>query len=679
MSAQSPTEERRLLPSPFERWRTAEPRASRAAWSGAAGLTTQLLVPLVIAFLAYFIAGKLGQATTNIRSSNLGPVWPAYGIALAAFLRYGYHVWPGVAASAFLVAATGSVSAPAAAGQMAGATLGAMSGALMLRRIPGFDPSLSRLRDALGLIVFGAFGSALLSSLIGVSSLYAAGIQPYSGLPSAWLIYWLGDSTGALLVTPLVFTLPRLVRVASTRMGQAALLLSLLTAACFVVFGDWPMFSNRLHVLSFAVLPFVMWGAIGFGTGGAALSVFMIATMATLLTALGTGPFAQSTPFVNAVLLDVLFSVLSITGLTLAAVIAERERAENDRERSIREQAVMESRLHLAAIVDSSEDAIWSHDLSGVILSWNPAAQRLLGFSPAEAIGRVMTTMTVPPELRDEEASILFGATAGQRHVHRETIRLTKTGERINVALIVSPLMNTSGDIVGFAKIARDIREQQQARKAVSVVNRKLIEAQEQERARIARELHDDIGQRLALLISELGAAEILSPRGRTALQTELSGIAADIQALSHNLHSSKLELLGFEAALRLFCEEFAQRQQITVSMTARDLPGHVPSETSLVLYRILQEALHNAAKHSGVQRVEVKLWGTSNAIHLVVGDRGAGFDPEAAKASSGIGLVSMQERIKLVAGDLSIASAPERGTTIHARAPLTPISSAAP
>src|SRR4026209_110399 len=101
--------------------------------------TGKLVVQIAIVFLAYFIAGKLGQATTNIRSSNLGPVWPAYGIALAAFLAYGYRVWPGIVASAFLVAFSSSVPPLAAAGQALGATTAALTGAFLLRRIPHFD------------------------------------------------------------------------------------------------------------------------------------------------------------------------------------------------------------------------------------------------------------------------------------------------------------------------------------------------------------------------------------------------------------------------------------------------------------------------------------------------------------------------------------------------------------
>src|SRR5437762_4852189 len=161
------------------------------------------LVQIAIVCLAYVVAGKLGQATTNIRSSNLGPVWPAYGIALAAILIRGYRVWRGVAAGAFLVAFLSPVPAVTAAGQAAGCTLAAVTGTFLLNRIANFDRSLSRLRDALWLIVLGALGSAMISASLGVLVLHASHLPTYSGLGAAWLIYWLGDATGVMLVTPL--------------------------------------------------------------------------------------------------------------------------------------------------------------------------------------------------------------------------------------------------------------------------------------------------------------------------------------------------------------------------------------------------------------------------------------------------------------------------------------------
>src|SRR5712672_2921684 len=314
---------------------------------------------VAIVFLAYFVAGRLGQATTNIRSSNLGPVWPAYGVAVAALLLCGYRVWIGIAGAAFLVAFVSPVPHIAAVGQAAGATVAALTGAFLLQRIFRFDPSLSRLRDALALIVFGALGSAMVSASVGVSVLYATHVQAYSGLGSAWLIYWLGDATGVLLITPLVLTLPNFLRSQHrTRITELAALLLLVTAACFLIFGDPSLVPVRLHVLAFTVLPFVMWAAIRFGVSGAALSILLIATIATVETALGSGPFATSTPFTNAVLLDAFFIVLSVTGITLASVIAEREQAQRERERSVREQGALEARLEAEQAVRASEERL---------------------------------------------------------------------------------------------------------------------------------------------------------------------------------------------------------------------------------------------------------------------------------------------------------------------------------
>ena len=654
----------------------ARPRASMLALEAASAvLNNKLLLQLATVFLAYFVAGKLGQATTNIRSGNLGPVWPASGIALAALLAYGPRVWPAIAVSSFLVAFQSPVAALTAAGQAAGATLAAVTGAFWLRRIVSFDPMLSRLRGAVAFILVGAFGSSLISASIGIASLYANGL-PYSGLASAWLIYWLGDATGVLLVTPLVFTMPGLFRLGSRRrVVELVVLLTLLVAACLVVFGDLPLFPIRLHVLAFAVLPFVMWAAIGFGIGGASLSVFLIAVIATLLTALGLGPFSDNTPFVNAALLDVLFTVLSVSGLAFAAVIEERERAKTEREELIRTQTAMETRLRLAAIVDSSNDAVLSVGLDGIIHSWNAAAQRIFGFTAPEAIGQPLT-MLAHPESLEENSRLFERLTGGTRIDPFETTCVTKTGAKCNVSVSLFPVRDEAGGLIGAATILRDITEQKRAQEVLSTVSQRLIQAQEQERARIARELHDDIGQRIALLVSQMssisGVPDSTDVRGRTVeLRRQAIEIAADVQALSHRLHSAKLELLGVTAAMRLFCEDVSEQHKATVRFATHGLPDPIPPDVSLCLFRILQEALHNAVKYSGVFEYDVQLWGADGHIHLVVSDWGNGFDVDAGRRSRGLGLLSMEERVKLVSGTLSIESQPGRGTAIHAQVPV--------
>jgi len=624
--------------------------------------TREFFIQLLTVFLAYFVAGKLGQATTNIRSSNLGPVWPAYGIALAVFLKYGYRVWPAIISSAFLVALEGSVPPLAAAGQAAAATVAAATGAWLLRRIPNFDPSLPRLRDALGLMLIGAFGSAFLSSLFGILSLYATGIQPYSGIESAWLVYWLGDSTGVLLVTPLVFTVPQLLGIRSpARVAELVALVALTAFGGFVVFGDF--FQVHLDMFAFAVLPLVMWAGIDFGIAGATLSVFMIATIATILTALGFGPFATNTAFTNAVLLDVLFTLLSVSGLTLASVMNERERAERERERLIRARVEVETRLRHAAVVESSDDAIVSEDLNGMVLSWNQAASRTFGFAETYAIGRPISQL-LPPELLSDEMTVMQHLRGGERIVHFERTRVSVGGEQTHLSSTISPLRDSAGQLVGTVRIIRDISERKRAEEALARAKRKLIRVQEQERARIARELHDDIGQRLALLT--VGLTDVSSE-----LQTQASAIAADLQSLSHELHPSRIEVVGAIPGMRVFCREFAAQHQFNVHFEAGDLTRQLSSNLSLSLFRILQEALHNTAKHSGVRHCRVRVWEAHGWAHLVVSDEGKGFEPAAVEEHRGIGLITMQERAGLVDGELRVESQPGRGTTVHARVPI--------
>jgi len=235
------------------------------------------------------------------------------------------------------------------------------------------------------------------------------------------------------------------------------------------------------------------------------------------------------------------------------------------------------------------------------------------------------------------------------------------------------------GRMVRMIGMVADVTERKLAEEALSRVGGRLIEAHEEERSRIARDLHDDIGQRLALLVNDLDGLEKDLPDSavevRNRIHEQLNRvheIASDTQAMSHQLHSSKLRLLGIVAAAKSFCQELSEQQKVEIDFTHADIPPAVPEEISLCLFRVMQEALHNAVKHSGVQRFEVELRGAPDGIHLTVRDAGLGFDPEGVKNNRGLGLVSMQERVNLVKGTFSIDSRPGRGTTIHARVPLS-------
>ncbi len=239
---------------------------------------------------------------------------------------------------------------------------------------------------------------------------------------------------------------------------------------------------------------------------------------------------------------------------------------------------------------------------------------------------------------------------------------------------IASPRVNGDGSFAGFVGSAIDTTDQKLAQQALGRVSGQLIEAQEKERRRIARELHDHVCQRLALLSLELDQASRNSngsQRNLADIRNHCVDIANEVQAISHQLHSSKLDYLGLGAALKGFCEEFSKQHHVEVQFTERDVPEHLPRDISLSLFRVTQEALHNAVKYSGAGRFAVEVTGSAGEVQLEVKDWGAGFDVEEAKRNRGLGLVSMQERVNLVGGGFSIESDPGAGTTIIAVVPL--------
>lgn len=252
--------------------------------------------------------------------------------------------------------------------------------------------------------------------------------------------------------------------------------------------------------------------------------------------------------------------------------------------------------------------------------------------------------------------------------------RYPELGER---DLLVSyfPIEGPNG-VDRAACIVQDVTERKQAEEVVRGMSRKLIDAQEQERARIARELHDDINQRLALVGVQMAqmqhALGTESEFGKqvNALQRDLTQISSDVESLSHNLHSSKLRYLGAVSAMRSWCQEFANSHHMEVSFK-HHVVSPVPPEIGLCLFRILQEGLQNAAKYSGVKHVDVEISEQHNEVHLSVSDSGVGFNVESAKQGKGLGLTSMDERVRMVNGVFNIRSRPMGGTTIHVEIPL--------
>jgi PAS domain S-box-containing protein len=357
--------------------------------------------------------------------------------------------------------------------------------------------------------------------------------------------------------------------------------------------------------------------------------------------------------------------------------ITDRREVEQARWRA--EQALRESEQRFRLAIQAGKMYAFEWNTATDVIVRSSESANILNWStdPGLDTGRQFAATVHPDDL--EAYAATEASLTPENSTYRISFRLLRP-DRVVVWLEDSgrAFFDTQGKMVRIVGMVADITDRKLAETALANVSRRLIEAQEQERTRIARDLHDDVGQRLALLANQLEQLQQDSPDVPAEIRSRMSEmykqsceIATSVQALSHELHSAKLEYLGIAAAMRGFCREFAQQQKLEIDFKTRDLPSPVSPDIALCLFRILQEAVHNSEKHSGVRHIDVQLWGTSDEVHLVVSDSGVGFDSKVAKQSRGLGLTSMEERIKLLKGTLAIDSQPNRGTTIHASAPI--------
>ena len=358
--------------------------------------------------------------------------------------------------------------------------------------------------------------------------------------------------------------------------------------------------------------------------------------------------------------------MLRVVGMV--ADVSERKKAEDEIKES-------ESRFRLVA--DTAPVLIWMSGADKLCTYFNQPWLDFTGRSIDSELGNGWAEGVHSEDLR--RCIDTYAQAFDRLEEFRMEYRLRRhDGEYRWVLDIGVPRFGRDQCFIGYIGVGIDVTDRKLAEEALAGIGRRLIEAQERERGRIARDLHDDVCQRLALVSIELEQVEIIFPdsvsehRSRIGeLRKRIMDISNDVQMMSHELHSAKLSYLGVAAAIKGFCREFGEHHKVEIEFESHDLPRQLPPDVSLCLFRVLQEALHNAAKHSGVREFDVHLWGTSGDVHLTISDLGSGFDTEAAMKGRGLGITSMQERLKLVHGELTITSQPKSGTVVHARVPL--------
>jgi PAS domain S-box-containing protein len=363
-------------------------------------------------------------------------------------------------------------------------------------------------------------------------------------------------------------------------------------------------------------------------------------------------------------------------------------------ERVLAEENLKETFEFFRALIENASDLVTIIDREGTFRYQSPSIEKVLGYRQDELIGKSCFDLTHPSnvaEMREvlerlqEPGSAMSAVQFAIRHKNGRWRILEGVVKNAVDNPAVDGIVITSRDVTERRRDELELREKEAAlrnsHRTLQAVTARLLEAEERERRRLSRELHDDLNQKLAIIALDVASLAKSLPHSEAVeietelrtLHSRLTRICGQVRTMAYQLHPSILDDLGLAVAIRSYCAEFSTREGIQVHFVHRQLTEPIEQEHASAVYRITQEALRNVAKHAGATRVSVSLVGSAQGITLRVRDNGKGFRVDGAKADTGgLGLTSMEERARMLGGSFDISSQPGKGTTITACIPWT-------
>ncbi len=643
--------------------------------------------------------------------TNSSPIWPPSGIAFTALLIFGYRLWPGVWLGAFLANITVFMANHFADFPTIfltsfliaiGNTLEAVLGVFLISSFVGSRNPLFKTRDIFQ-FVFVALTATLASATVGTIAVSSAKHFPWPIFQVVWYTWWLGDVLSILILTSFLLVLYKTSLKAwpLRRILEAAVLLIIFVGIDAVIFGT-KFFSNEYHFPTiYLILPLMVWSTYRFSHWGTT-----VASMITLLFGLhgttnGLGPFFSSDLNFSLLSLQVFIGILTVTGLVLAAALYERQQAE-------------EARLHLAFIVENSDEAIIGKSLEGIITSWNKGARRLYGYAQQEIVGKSVDIL-VPAQKKEELAGILRQIKQGHKIEQLETLRLNKDGRLIDVLLTVSPIRDAGGHLMGASAITHDIterklfeevlkRDKESLKILVDERSKELLNTQKELKkatrladigtlaATVAHELRNPLG------VIQMAAYNIKRKRQNPAEDKHLINIEKKVwegnRIIDNLLSYSRIKTPLYQK-VPLFnvldeCVSSAQSrfQDHNVTVVKEYEREHIdtieadPDQIKEIFINILNNAYQAFPHKIGTIEVIVRR-DQKNQVSIVFKDNGMGIDEEdldkvfspfftRKSKGTGLGLTICNELVDLHHGKIIVESRKQEGTSVNVILPIT-------
>jgi PAS domain S-box-containing protein len=541
-------------------------------------------------------------------------------------------------------------------------SLKALLAAWLLRGVSRPPVWLESLRGFIRYFLVAVTLSPALSAAAGAMSRVYFGDKFWT----AWSNWFLGDALASLMLTPLFVSLvtdrPRSAQLGVKDYVGALVIVGGLTAGAYLAFNGG--LGNQSPFLLYLPVPFLLWAAVSFGPRGASSGLSLMTLVAIFATIAGGGSFETQSAGRILFSMQLFLFCISVPFMFLS-VLSNQQRKTS--------KSLRESEQRFRSLVDAAPVMVWMCGEDAQCTFLNKPWLDFTGRSLESQLGSGWLQV-IHPDDQGTCAYLCRTAFETQKRFVAEYRVRRHDGTYRWVLDHGLPRFEPDGKFIGFIGTCIDITDRKESEDKLRQLSAQVIDAQETERFRIGQELHDDLSQRaatLAMRISHLwrkydNNQPLTADFGR--LRQQAMDLCIDITRLSHQLHPTTLDRLGLGVALRTLCEQSTSDERKIVFVCDDELP-QLPNEVSVPLYRVAQESLHNALRHSGAAYIEVELKYSATTLSLAIRDWGCGFVVGSSK-TNGLGLSGMTERMRNVGGSLSVVSSPGAGTTITATLP---------